>query len=97
MKHINVHIYKSVFFDGNTVFTTKNADTTGSGNQPTLRGVAMEIKGIHDSLRPTEQVSVDFKPFHDMECPGGLQPHLCKELTEGEQSEFWGEFKELYK
>lgn len=93
----NVRIYKSVFFDKeSTVYTTKTSDSRGSGSQPTLKGVAVEIKEIHDKLESLTQLTVDFKPFHDLECPDGLTPHRCLPLSEEEQNQFWFELGKLF-
>lgn len=97
MQHnTDIRVYKSVSLRGETVYTTKSSDNRGDTNQLTLSGIAREIKEKHEKLDPMTQLTVDFKPFHDLECPSDLAPHRCLPLTEEDQNEFWSELGKLY-
>ncbi len=93
-----MRIYKTIdLIDNSFDFTSKSADKSGSISQPTLKGIALRMKSEYEDLKPTTQLTIDFIPFHDVECPYGLAPHQCVPLTKKEIKEFWTHYKNLFK
>jgi hypothetical protein len=92
-----IHVYKEVFSDGQTCFTNKTKDDRGSVSCATLHVIAENARFEKDSLLgnlvlDVGLVSIDFTPFHDIECPFGLAPRRCVPLSADEQLKFWQYF-----
>jgi hypothetical protein len=96
MKTLNIRVYRVVFPDKTTHFATKTIDGRGSTGTISLSEIASVVKTrVERFLNETEElteVSIDLRPFHDIECPSGLQMCLCLPLTKHERERFWGHF-----
>ena len=96
MSNVNIRVYMVRFEDGRVAFEAKREDARAADVAATLETLAKLIKGeLNRTLgaRPKREVSIDFIPFHDIECPSGLLPSRCYPLTEQEKETFWTAFR----
>ncbi len=99
MRKCNIRVYKVVFPDGNANFEWKTEDGRGSTGCFTIESVASVVKSdikafFKKNKGYLSQVSIDFKPFHEIECPNDLDPRRCRALTDEEAKEFWRLFND---
>ncbi len=89
---MNIRAYKVRLPDGNPVFEIKKNDSGGGcecSNILTLAKTVKEVATRYFEENNFSQVSIDFSPFHDIECASGLSPKLCIALSEKEKQKFW--------
>lgn len=97
MKTINVRAFKVVFPDGKIAFESKSSDDRGSCGCNSIRSLAKNVKDdvenfFRDNQGNMVKASIDLKPYHDIECPIGLDHRFCLPLTDDETKEFWNQF-----
>lgn len=95
---INFRAYKIIFPDGNFNFEMKKSDGRGSAGFDSIRNMAEIVKDKVENMflenqGKMVQISIDFKPFHDIECCNDLSDRRCLPLTKKEAEEFWKHFK----
>ncbi len=86
----NIRVYRT----GKNFFEYKTADVLGATGASSIRSLATMVRKDVDFAHHNgfSAMSIDFTPFHHIECPKGLEPRRCLPLTEEEQVEFWGYF-----
>jgi hypothetical protein len=99
MTTLNINVYKIVFPDGRIDFEFKRSDnelelglSCKSLHRLTTQIKSEVVRFLRDnpSLR---HASIDLVPFHDFDCPHGLEPRRCLPLNEAEANEFWEQYK----
>lgn len=95
----NIRVYKVIFPNGRIEFESKEKDDRGSCAYGSLESAVASIKyRVKYILSPSPmpftpptptEVTIDFMPFHDVECPSGLSPRRCLPLSNEEQERFW--------
>lgn len=93
--NLNIRAYRTIAPDGNISYTDKTRDGRGSHSCSDIANLAAAVKWeAEDHIKENGfgQVTIDFHPFHDIEKPSTLAPHLCKPLNEAEREEFWKYF-----
>ena len=91
---VNVRAYKVVLVDGNVVYESKNSGfgvTSHSSVALMAKSVRYRIDHFFQQTH-TVGVSIDFRPFHDIEIGRNRFPRYCLPLTESEATEFWESF-----
>lgn len=93
METANFRAYKVVLADGSVMFESKTSDSQAASGCNSIQNLALDIRCyVIDFLGTSgwsRSVSIDLKPFHDIECPAGLSPRRCLPLNEEEANEFW--------
>lgn len=97
MANLNIRIYKVIFANGTTAFETKTKDDRASIGCGSIKSLALEVKSTTKRFFLKHKnvlncVTIDTKPYHEIEYPSGLQPRHCIRLSKKERVEFWKEF-----
>jgi len=89
---MNIRVYKVIFQDkGKESFEMKKKDERGSIGYANIEAVAEDVKYTADKhLKENfkSKVSIDFFPFHEIECYSGLVVRHCIPLSEEEKKGF---------
>ena len=87
----NIRVYRIKLKNGSSCFHEKQHDACGGTATGSMPQMAAHVKSLVAQIlvKDTSMVSIDFKPFHDIEYTDDLQPRLCTPLTAAEQVEFW--------
>ncbi len=98
---LNIRVYRIQLPDGSSFFVNSAEDRAGGVRSESISVIAKQClyagmidkkeQDIKQVSNPT-QSTIDFKPFHDIECPVGSKPQRCFPLTEKEQNDFWVAF-----
>lgn len=96
---MNIRVYKIIYANKRIGFSYRTKEDTPGQIRETLRNVARKVKILADSHLVDEanfpgKTSIDFFPFHDIECRQSLAPCRCLALTEQERQKFWEHFNE---
>jgi len=102
MKELNICIYSMRSTNGNLSFAFKTRDpgipSEFSQIDPVAREVARKVNEfLAENSGNSVQVSIDFKPYHDIECFVGILPKHCSPLAPEKEKEFWEKFIAYYK
>ena len=92
LNNLNIRLYKSIVPSGDTYFTEQETDDRGSGHCSNIASLASKTKWrVEDHIKKNKfcQVTIDFKPYHDIECPSDLSCRRNYPLNQKEQEEFW--------
>ena len=96
MKSVNFCIYEVRHSSGNFAIEIKTED---SGIHKTVHSVgeAVEIvMAAREGLTSRSQnVTVDFKPYHKIEMPCGTDPRRCFPLGKQKRKDFWNKIVAL--
>lgn len=97
---MNIRAYKIILPDGRHLFEIKTNDEQKSQQCATLESLAALVNSEVEKTYSGEveilpvktgtwEVTVDFIPFHNMECPVGQAAKLCLPLSITEIVSFW--------
>lgn len=96
MKRIlNIRAFKVVFPNGSTLFEEKDEDGRGSTGCTSIKSLAFNVKNSAKSFlkgKIIAQVTIDLKPYHDIEIPSDLAPRRCLPLSDKEVEDFWNHY-----
>jgi len=97
MKTPNIRAFKAVLPDGKVYFIEKSLYGRGEGGCNSIQSLAKLVKSevkdfLDENQHKMTQITIDLRPFHDIECPTGIIPRRCFPLTKKEQDEFWKQF-----
>ena len=100
MENLNIRAYKTVSSGGKFLFEKKSNDSRGAIGCSSIENLALLVnKSVKTFLRKNKneegEVTIDLKPYHDIECTYGLSPIRCLPLNEAEVEEFWAFFETL--
>jgi len=87
---MNIRVFKVMFPDGKISFEYRcyNRGCDCGSIQLIAETVKEEVTKILQNIS-FAKISIDFTPFHDIECPSDLSPRFCMALSEDEKKEFW--------
>ena len=90
---MNIRVFRTVFPNGTTCCQIKTGDSRAGVGFGTLEEAAKHVRFmVTDTHKVDSYVTIDFSPFHDIECPNKLEPCICYSLSAEEQGEFWRHF-----
>lgn len=95
---LNIRAFKVILPDGEIFFEHKSKDGRGSMSCGSIKSLAYNvISDAKDFFKENSfaQVTIDLKPYHDIEIPSDLAPRRCLPLTEKELEEFWKHYCSL--
>ncbi len=98
MNKCNIRTFKVLLVSGHITFQSKTNDSRGCIACDSIRDLAENVKSeVVEFLRTKKgkmiEISIDLRPYHDIECPSDLMPRRCLPLTDKEAREFWKQFK----
>lgn len=91
----NIRVYRVMCASGQSGYEVKQEDGRGGAGYTSIDSVVKSVKyQVEYFLKEcaVEQVTIDFRPFHDIECPSGFLPMHCFPLSDDEQYVFWQYF-----
>ena len=93
----NIRVYRTTLVDVHHTFVEKRTNGSDERSYDSVRSLAL---GTHWSVEclhrdGSQHVSIDFVPFHNIDCLLGFTPRLHTPLTALEQAEFWKHFLEI--
>lgn len=92
---LNIRAYKVITPDGKIYFEDKSKDSRGSTVCDSIKSLVHNVKINEKQFlknKAISQVTIDLKPYHDIECPSGLAPMRCLPLSEKEAEDFWNHY-----
>lgn len=97
MRTMNIRIYKVELPNGATTFGIRTQEEAEGNTSNSLESMAMAAHVLQKQAENQERtlVSIDLKPFHDIELSSGLPPRRNYPLSKAEILTFWSHFKFL--
>ncbi len=96
MDSLNIRVYRAIRPDGSRVFQCKVGDKRGVTSTSTMELLVEEVMDNirsfceqHRQISKIDSISIDFHPYHDIECLDGIKPKRCVPLTKEETKTFW--------
>ena len=90
----NIRVYRSISPAGHEGFALRCSNSSLSTEFTNLKIGAKIVKKLIKQWQNGAylQTSIDFFPYHDIECDPNCELELCKPLSEEEKKEFWKHF-----
>lgn len=91
---MHIRVYRITLVDGRLAYEQKETDGRGSMGCSSIFSLAHNARAAVERMLSEGclHVSIDFSPFHDIDCYSDLAPRFCSPLSGEERAMFWTHF-----